>query len=114
MSLGAVLSRASRDFGLVHVAGAEVEIGQSVVQLRRVGVGVDRVLVLVDGQPRGIGVAILKGFVFIDIGQCQGDSRPRRGLAWGFQASCAGRTGTGVCVKPTGRAGSRCEQLCLL
>ena len=50
---------ARRHFRLMHVPGTEVKVGQSVIQLRGVGIGVEGVLVLVDGQPGCISVAIL-------------------------------------------------------
>ena len=69
------------DFGLVNVAGAEIEVGQTVIQLRRSGVGVECILVLIDGQARGIDVSVFEGFVLVDIGQGEvivGDSAIRR------------------------------------
>jgi hypothetical protein len=57
-------------FRFMHVAGTEVKVSQSVIQLRRVGIGIEGILVLVHSQPGGIGIAILQRFVFIDIGQC--------------------------------------------
>ena len=60
------MTSASRD-----AAGAEVKIGQAVVQLRGVGIGIERQLVLLDGVGHVLRLALGDGFFFVDAGQRQ-------------------------------------------
>ena len=60
-----------RHFGIVHAAHAEIEIGQIVGQLRRIGIGIERQLVLLDGLVHLVGAAVGDGVILIHGGQRQ-------------------------------------------
>ena len=63
--------RPRRHLGVVHAAGAEVEIGQGVVDLRRNRIGVQRQLVLLDGLIDLVRTPFGNGFVLVHAGQGQ-------------------------------------------
>ncbi len=79
---------AGGDFGIVEVPGAEVEIGEAIIELRRGGVGVEGVLVLVDGEAGVVVIAGLEGLVFIHVGE--GEVIVGHG-AIGLLGGCGGR-----------------------
>ena len=83
-----------RALGLARAAGAEVQVGQRMVQLRRSGVGVQRQLVLLDGARHQLRAALGDGLLFVAAGQRQvivrlGAVRRRRGGVGGLAGSAA-------------------------
>ena len=56
-------------FGVAHAAGSEIEIGEPVVQLGRIGVGIQRGFVLLDGVRDLVLAAFGNGIVFIHSSQ---------------------------------------------
>src|ERR1019366_7456770 len=58
------------DFGLLRPADAEVESSQGVIQLRRVWVGVEGQLVLLNGPVDVLRLALRDSTVLINAGQC--------------------------------------------
>ena len=99
------------DFCIVGAAGAEVEVGQAVIQLRRTGIGVEREFVLLNGARNQLGAAFGDSIFLVDIGErkvvvsgctvswCR--SRVRSGRTgcrsrgvfnWSSWSDCAGRS----------------------
>ena len=110
----ALQQRPRRHLGIVHAAHAEIEIGEIVGQFRRIGIGVERQLVLLDSLVHLVGAAVGDGVILIHASQRQvkvrlravrpgsGRSRARRCRAgigrWRLRGRSLCRCGRSGCV----------------